>query len=326
MSATSNSGVASAPPMTPAPRASRRSRKVVKYYDTDDEDFVDEDDNVYAIEPPSKKQKLENSEAAAAAQPPAKKNIFPFMSLPPEIRNNIYKMALFDPAGHHLVKHRAAWRRGAVRVSPKNFKELNVNWWARRRRHRRWWQTDSEIQVSDDEVPSYVRLSSRILRICRAMYDEAIGILYSQPITLTDTYALHDFMVQIGPKHRALLRDVEVCEWGSGGAHGAMNFPAMATMADAVNLERIKLNVNKWGSSELALRVWRECYPFLEAFGRANGRKDAVVDILELYDSQFKRVTHTWTSTGCEHHELPEDEERERFQKLLRRMLITGQA
>lgn len=158
-------------------------------------------------------------------------------------------MALFDPAGHHLVKHRIAWRRGAIRVSPKDFKELNVNWWTKRRGRRRWWQTENDIRISDNEVPSYVRLSSRILRICRAMYDEAVGILYSQPITLTDTYALHDFMVQIGPKHKTLLRDVEVCEWGSGGAHGAMNYPAMAAMVEAVNLERIKLNVNKWGVS-----------------------------------------------------------------------------
>lgn len=90
-------------------------------------------------------------------------------------------------------------------------------------------------------------LSSKILRLSRAIYDEAVGILYSQPIILTDTYALHDFMVQIGPRHRALLRDVEVCQWGHGGAHGAMNYPAMAAMADAVNLERLKLNVNKYG-------------------------------------------------------------------------------
>lgn len=56
MSSTPVPGVASASPPAPAPakRASGRSRKAVKYYDTDDEDFVDEDDNVHAVEPPSK--------------------------------------------------------------------------------------------------------------------------------------------------------------------------------------------------------------------------------------------------------------------------------
>lgn len=62
-----------------------------------------------------------------------------------------------------------------------------------------------------------------------------------------DTYALHDFMIQIGSKHRAILRDVEVCQWGQGGAHGAMNYPAMAAMIDAVHLKQLKLNINKYG-------------------------------------------------------------------------------
>lgn len=62
-----------------------------------------------------------------------------------------------------------------------------------------------------------------------------------------DTHALHDFMIQIGSKHRAILRDVEVCQWGQGGAHGAMNYPAMAAMIDAVHLKQLKLNINKYG-------------------------------------------------------------------------------
>lgn len=169
-----------------------------------------------------------------------------------EIRNNIYKMALFDPAGHHLIKHRVSWRRNAERISPLDFKTLNANWWNRRRRS--WYyRSANKVAVSEDDVPPFTRLSSKILRLSRTIYGEAVGILYSQPIILTDTYALHDFMVQIGPKHKALLRDVEVCQWGCSGAHLAINFPAMAAMADAVNLERLKLNINKYG-------VWFKFY------------------------------------------------------------------
>lgn len=72
--------------------------------------------------------------------------------------------------------------------------------------------------------------------------------------------------------------------------------------------------------------MWRECYPFFEAFGRANGRKDAVVDILDLYESQFKKSTHTYNSAEgrWEHYDIPVDEEKEKFQKSLRYMLNTG--
>lgn len=72
--------------------------------------------------------------------------------------------------------------------------------------------------------------------------------------------------------------------------------------------------------------MWRECYPFFEAFGRANGRKDAVVEILDLYESQFKKSTHTYNSAEgrWEHYDIPVDEEKEKFQKSLRYMLNTG--
>jgi hypothetical protein len=165
-----------------------------------------------------------------------------------ELRNTIYKIFLDDPAGHHLVKNRFLWRRLAKRIPPKEFKDLNANWWSRNRR--RWWYgppTRQTVVSPDADIPPFVYLSSKVLRISKTMYKEAVGMLYSQPFVFTDTYALHDFLVQIGPKHRAMLRDVEVCEWGSSGAHGAMNYPAMASLIDAVNLKRLKLNVNKFG-------------------------------------------------------------------------------
>lgn len=73
------------------------------------------------------------------------------------------------------------------------------------------------------------------------------------------------------------------------------------------------------------MKVWRDCYPFFEAFGIAHGRKDAVADILELHESQFKRTVQTWNrGRRLERREITEDGEQERFETSLRRMLITS--
>lgn len=72
--------------------------------------------------------------------------------------------------------------------------------------------------------------------------------------------------------------------------------------------------------------MWRECYIFFEAFGRANGRKDAVVEVLDLYDNQFKSLESIYNQAESrwESHAIPIDEEKEKFQKSLRYMLNTG--
>lgn len=165
-------------------------------------------------------------------------------------------MTLSDPAGHHLVKTRSSWRRTVTRMAPSGFRELHASWWKKRRFS---WLHYHHIARLEEEfhgnVPSapnatvtpFKKLCTTLLMLSKTIYDEAIGYIYSNRIILTDTYALHSFLIQIGPKHRTLLRNIEVCEWGHTGAHGAMNFPAMSSLADAVNLEKLKLNVDKNG-------------------------------------------------------------------------------
>lgn len=89
-------------------------------------------------------------------------------------------------------------------------------------------------------------LRSTLLRVNKAIYHEAVGYLYGNKFTFADTNALHDFLTAIGPRMRARLREIEVAEWGYSSAHKAMNYPAMSLLADAVNLERIWLNICHW--------------------------------------------------------------------------------
>ena len=96
-------------------------------------------------------------------------------------------------------------------------------------------------------------LQSKLLRVNKAIYNEAIGYLYSDKFTFKDTNALHDFLTAIGPRMRARLRDIEVAEWGYSSAHKAMNYPAISLLADAISLERVWLNICHWEVRALSM-------------------------------------------------------------------------
>ncbi|KAK2787654.1 hypothetical protein FQN52_007145 [Onygenales sp. PD_12] len=52
-------------------------------------------------------------------------------------------------------------------------------------------------------------LNPTILRTCRRIYDEAIGILYSRNVFMTtDAHAMRDFLSQIGPSNVKLVRSI----------------------------------------------------------------------------------------------------------------------
>lgn len=92
------------------------------------------------------------------------------------------------------------------------------------------------------------KLQAKWLRLNKAIYGEAIGYLYGSKFTFADTNALHDFLVSIGPRMRGRLVEIEIAQWGYSAAHKAMNYPAMSVLADAVNLERVWLNICHWNA------------------------------------------------------------------------------
>jgi hypothetical protein len=183
-----------------------------------------------------------------------KSKIFPFMSLPAELRNRIYEIALQDQ-DHHINSRMHYHRRIAYRISVREFKTLNINYpnrscWKR-------WRTPlpTKCAATGEEIldPVCVQLAPVLLRVSRQIYHEAIFYLYSSPIVCLDMQALHAFLTMIGPRRRAMLRDVEVTEWGTTAAHKSLNFPAISLLADAVKLERLVLNVTHWAVSNLRL-------------------------------------------------------------------------
>ena len=148
-------------------------------------------------------------------------------------------------------------RRIAARVSLDSLKNANVGWWEKRRR--RWGLSTRNNESSDNVEPvAKQRLTPAILVACKAINEEATGFLYSRPFVFGDTHALHAFLTQIGPKHRPILRDIEVAEWGYSTAQKAVNFPAMSLLSDALNLERVMLNICDREVGPLQIYAWND--------------------------------------------------------------------
>ena len=181
------------------------------------------------------------------------------MSLPAELRNQIYGLALTDPDGIFLVSKTKRYRRTVVRTVPFNSVTNNHHWTA--------------------PVPNLLLLNE-------AIYAETQPILYAgNTFVVEDTMAMYAFLANIGPRNRANITDLTVDRWGYSKTHKALNRPALTMLADAVNLRRLNLDCKiAWGlhPKRIAKQLYRDGFHWLEAWGAAKGKFDAGVDIVEI--------------------------------------------
>lgn len=236
------------------------------------------------------------------------------MSLPPELRDYIYELALTDDNGITLVSKTKAQRRTICRGTVYDDD-------GGRYRGRYYIPEGSE----EGPEPTYNSLAPQLLAVNRQIHSEGLGYLYKQPIVLEDTMALHTFLAAIGPTNRLQLSDIGIKRWGTGrGTHKAMNVAALTILAGCTNLKVFNFDCRiGWlrRPKFLAQQIYRDGHYFLEAYGAANGKKDAAVDVLQLNAWNFDRDNYfSWGRNRAD--QLPERNEfREAFQAELRRLL-----
>ncbi|KAG9942440.1 hypothetical protein KCU85_g9203, partial [Aureobasidium melanogenum] len=121
---------------------------------------------------------------------------FRFMNLPPEIRVMIYKACLVESTKDlsYISKSNG---RDIVRGSMKRSTNSWGGWRYRIERDRY------------DRTP----LLPVILRINKAIRDEAIGYLYAQPIHFATTHTFQLFFGRLSPANRMLLRNITIDGW-----------------------------------------------------------------------------------------------------------------
>ncbi|KAI4738187.1 hypothetical protein E4T50_11349 [Aureobasidium sp. EXF-12298] len=126
---------------------------------------------------------------------------FRFMDLPPEIRVMIYKACLVESAKDLTYVTNKTNGRDIFRGSMKR-SQIGRNWggWRYKIKHDRY-----DVQRTP--------LLPVILRINKAIRDEAIPYLYAQPFHFATTHTFQLFFGRLSPANRMLLRNITIDGW-----------------------------------------------------------------------------------------------------------------
>lgn len=228
------------------------------------------------------------------------------MSLPAELKNEIYALALIDPNCIFLVSKTKRHRRIVQRSDPSAV------------RPGCGCRFHSQSSASTSTVNKFAALIPNILLLNRAVYAETQPILYAgNTFALDDTSALHAFLANIGPKNRATVTDITLRGWGYTRGHKAFNHSAFTMLASAMNLSSLRLDcrLNWGGPQRVAKQLYRDGFHWLEAVGVAKGKFDAAIDVLEISDENWRRYYGRVADAPSPEHQ------REAFNAQLRRML-----
>ncbi|KAF2786296.1 hypothetical protein K505DRAFT_422514 [Melanomma pulvis-pyrius CBS 109.77] len=281
------------------PRYPKRKREEVKYYSSDEaEDSTDSESEWVTSKRPR------TTTRPKKPLPPQK--IFPFTSLPAELRNRIYEECFPDmPTLSEEAKHgergtiwfrskQRAYRRSVEQFFPeeeeleylKHSLTYNRHRYRQRGTGRGRPAPPAEEDEDEEEMagnPADKKLGLNILALNQAIYHEAAPMVYRQHLIFADAVALMAFAALLSPRTAKLIRHIEVRCWNLTRSRKSNPFTAMAMLAakGVTNLEKFHINCavgHYWSRNNekstpvpkrVARKVYRDCFLWLEAVGRA---------------------------------------------------------
>ncbi|KAF2673956.1 hypothetical protein BT63DRAFT_422063 [Microthyrium microscopicum] len=300
-------------------RYPKRKRATVKYTLSDSEQDSSDSEAEYIFSKRVRK--------TISNRPLPKRKIFPFLSLPAELRNKIYKECLCDahldpnggPPAIWMQSKQRAYRRGLKRTVPEDEDWANYNYgeryggrgYAYSSRRRAGSPADSDDDAEGGK-PGDKILSVHLLAVCKQIYAEAAPFIYGQKLVFASTGALVSFGAALSERTAKLIRHVEVKSWGLSRTHKNVPYLAFTLLAakGVTNLETLSLNCSlgyfysySWRSTgkstaipkRVARQVYRHCYPWLEAVAADRMAKSddpealyAGVNILQIHANNLK--------------------------------------
>lgn len=201
----------------------------------------------------------------------AMKDQFPFLSLPSELRNEIYSLTL-DASDVAISYH---------------YQETGLGKAIARRRSPR-----------DLDHASDITLNSAIVVANCQIYHETFRMLYMQPLHFQDASALHSFLLAIGPAHRQMLIDITLHSWSFGYP---LNRAALVLLSEATSLKRLRVQCdNCTGPGIVAVCAAQSaCWDFgkwVEEVGLSKGRDDSEFVAERNEDGKHFCYSRTWVS------------------------------
>jgi hypothetical protein len=178
----------------------------------------------------------------------------------------IYEMVLVDPRGVYLAAKTRGLGKKPIRV--------------RSLEHR---------------VSTRFRFNISLLTVNKQINAEAMTHLYSHKFIFDNSVALLEFLAMIGHRNKLRLIAVKVAQWNDGRQSKQSSNPSgLMMLAGADNLKSLKFSGNLYGIGlkEKAKKIVRDGIHFFRAYGVANGRKDAAVDILKVSYENVAPLTH----------------------------------
>ncbi|KAJ4349842.1 uncharacterized protein N0V89_008461 [Didymosphaeria variabile] len=341
------------------PRYPKRKRADVRYNCEDNED-VESDSELQYI--PVKVLSFTVSYAYAIHQqrarntrPPPKHKIFPFMSLPAELRNKIYEDCLPSPTRlpeNYEGNKEAIWlcfkqkryRRTVDYVPSLDQGEIASmqygDYSASRRastqrgrivHHANNDNDNSDLDVEEPEAGPR-RLGPNILSVSKQIYEEAAPMMYAQTLVFTDVNAVVAFAATLSPRTAKLLRSIEIRSWQQTRSRKSQGYNAMAMLAakGVTNLTSLFINCSmgyfrsySWRNNRretavpkrIARKVYRDCHLWLEIMGSTHGDLYKGIEVLKLSGAMFDSET-SWNEV--------EEEDKTVYKKELQRLLREG--
>ncbi|KAL8879890.1 MAG: hypothetical protein Q9192_008139 [Flavoplaca navasiana] len=302
----------------------KRARKETSYYpsesETGPESEVEDDEDYVAEEKAlsSSKKKLRVNPKADKTKALPRKKIFPFMSLPAEIKNMIYKYALISAYEISLAFKMKGYRHTVTLGNPTTFHDVP------RKAYRKDFDGPACCRYVPPARVSRPSLAPAIIALNHETHKQAQPVLYGANIfAFENPKALLAFCANIGPKNCAMLQKVNLKHFGNTVVRRAQCYPAFAALASAVNLQFLNLDCSiRRGDPVLTARqFFRNGHNWLEAVGANEGRRDAAVDRIQLGPENVARSRYGVPSID----DLTDEQKLEKmttlFQTELRRLL-----
>ena len=217
---------------TTSPPTRLRKRARLSYLEATDSDIETDADSGYnsdsSVEWGSrqKQTKTKRPRKEKAVKP------FPFFSLPSELRNKIYSLALEDTDGMFMDEGWRAYRRVPKRCQ-----------WGGNYNSRNRYLDGPNLSCTKLKPKGPYSLIPALLAVNKQIYAEAAAILYSQPLHFTCTTALHSFLAPLSNKTASLVRNITLHgyeTWGRG-VRKAMNVSALALLPKCSNLKLLRI-------------------------------------------------------------------------------------
>jgi hypothetical protein len=227
------------------------------------------------------------------------------MALPGELRNKIYEECLKDcNINQHGEYEECLWLRSKQKRYHRTVERVNLtsDYWEENSKYSNHSlccnSSRRGVRAFDPRNPGtkdeQTTLVPNILAVSKQIYQEAMPILYGQRMVFADVTALAAFAAKLSGNAASHIRNVEIRCWNQTVSRRNMPFTAMVLLAakGATNLQTLQINCrvgymyfgqyyNRYPFSSrpvksedeipkmYARRVYRACYPLLEAMGYA---------------------------------------------------------